>query len=66
MPPWSIRSVEGIWTCDEEAQQFYRHVFYGHEPEELSRPERFAVRDGTLRLRGYGYRWLRPRHRLLG
>src|SRR4051794_21584769 len=45
---------DSIWTWDEEAQQFYRHVFYSHEPDlDLGNP---AVREELYRVMEY---WLR-------
>lgn len=45
---------DSVWTWDEEAQQFYRHVFYSHEPDlDIANP---AVRD---EIRGIMAHWLR-------
>jgi maltose alpha-D-glucosyltransferase/alpha-amylase len=45
---------ESVWEWDEEAQQFYRHAFYDHEPDlELGNPR---VRDELYRIMAY---WLR-------
>lgn len=43
-----------VWTWDEQAQQFYRHVFYSHEPDlNTANP---AVREEIRRILAY---WLR-------
>lgn len=43
-----------VWTWDEEAQQYYRHVFYAHEPDlNIAHP---AVREEIRRIMAY---WLR-------
>ncbi|CAA9309414.1 MAG: GH13_16 / GH13_36 / GH13 / GH13_23 / GH13_ 17 / GH13_40 / GH13_31 / GH13_29 / GH13_4 / GH13 _35 / GH13_30 / GH13_20 / GH13_21 / GH13_2 / GH13 _34 / GH13_18 [uncultured Lysobacter sp.] len=43
-----------VWTWDEQAQQFYRHVFYAHEPDlNIANP---LVRDEIRGIMGY---WLR-------
>jgi maltose alpha-D-glucosyltransferase/alpha-amylase len=45
---------DGIWTWDDEAQQFYRHVFYAHQPDlNIANPR---VREEILRIMGF---WLR-------
>ncbi|MGY2876311.1 maltose alpha-D-glucosyltransferase / alpha-amylase [Marmoricola sp. URHA0025 HA25] len=45
---------DGVWTWDEEAQKFYRHVFYDFEPDlELGNPR---VREEVRRIMGF---WLR-------
>ena len=45
---------DSVWTWDEEAQQFYRHVFYDFEPDlELGNPR---VREEIRRIMAY---WLR-------
>ncbi len=45
---------QSVWSWDEEAQQFYRHTFYSHEPDlELGNP---AVRQEMFRTMAF---WLR-------
>lgn len=45
---------DGIWTWDEDARQYYRHVFYAHQPDlNIANPR---VRDEILRIMGF---WLR-------
>jgi maltose alpha-D-glucosyltransferase / alpha-amylase len=45
---------DSVWEWDEEAQQFYRHVFYKHEPDlELGNPR---VREEMYRIMGF---WMR-------
>lgn len=45
---------DSIWTWDERAGQFYRHLFYSHEPDlELGNPK---VRREMYRIMAY---WLR-------
>ncbi|MFL6100308.1 MAG: alpha-amylase family protein [Actinomycetales bacterium] len=45
---------DSVWEWDEEAQQFYRHAFYRHEPDlELGNPR---VREEMYRIMAY---WLR-------
>lgn len=45
---------DSVWTWDDEAQQFYRHVFYDFEPDlELGNPR---VRDEIRRIMAF---WLR-------
>jgi maltose alpha-D-glucosyltransferase/alpha-amylase len=45
---------DSVWTWDDEAQQFYRHVFYGFEPDlELGNPK---VREEIRRIMEF---WLR-------
>jgi maltose alpha-D-glucosyltransferase/alpha-amylase len=45
---------DGVWTWDDEAQQFYRHTFYGFEPDlELGNPR---VREEIRRIMAF---WLR-------
>jgi maltose alpha-D-glucosyltransferase / alpha-amylase len=45
---------DSVWTWDETAQQFYRHVFYDFEPDlELGNPR---VRDEIRRIMAF---WLR-------
>jgi maltose alpha-D-glucosyltransferase / alpha-amylase len=45
---------DSVWTWDETAQQYYRHVFYSHEPDlNLANPE---VRDEMYRIMSF---WLR-------
>ncbi|PZR53185.1 glycosidase [Xylanimonas oleitrophica] len=45
---------DGVWTWDEEAQQFYRHTFYSFEPDlALDNPR---VRDELERIMTF---WLR-------
>ena len=44
----------GVWSWDEEAQQFYRHSFYSFEPDlALDNPR---VRDEVVRIMTF---WLR-------
>ncbi|MBW8751263.1 MAG: alpha-glucosidase C-terminal domain-containing protein [Propionibacteriales bacterium] len=45
---------DSVWTWDEEAQRFYRHMFYGFEPDlELGNPR---VREEIRRIMAF---WLR-------
>jgi maltose alpha-D-glucosyltransferase/alpha-amylase len=45
---------DSVWTWDQEAQQFYRHVFYRHEPDlNLANPR---VREELRRIMAF---WLR-------
>ncbi|GAA1680829.1 alpha-amylase family protein [Glycomyces endophyticus] len=45
---------DSIWTWDEEAGQYYRHVFYAHEPDlNIANPE---VREEIKRIMAF---WLR-------
>ena len=45
---------DSVWTWDEAAGQYYRHMFYSHEPDlDLANPR---VRDEMYRVMGY---WLR-------
>ncbi|NYH53200.1 maltose alpha-D-glucosyltransferase/alpha-amylase [Nocardiopsis arvandica] len=45
---------DDVWTWDEEAQQYYRHVFYRHEPDlNLANPR---VREEMYRVMAF---WLR-------
>ncbi|GAA2127476.1 alpha-amylase family protein [Glycomyces algeriensis] len=45
---------DGVWTWDEEAGQYYRHMFYAHEPDlNLANPE---VRAEIRRIMAF---WLR-------
>ncbi|RNM14787.1 alpha-amylase family protein [Nocardioides pocheonensis] len=45
---------DSVWTWDDEAQQFYRHVFYDFEPDlELGNPK---VREEIRRIMAF---WLR-------
>jgi maltose alpha-D-glucosyltransferase/alpha-amylase len=45
---------DSVWTWDNEARQFYRHVFYSHEPDlNIANPQ---VRDEIRRIMAY---WLR-------
>lgn len=45
---------DGVWAWDDEAQQFYRHTFYSHEPDlALDNPK---VRTEVHRIMAY---WLR-------
>jgi len=45
---------DSVWTWDDEAQQFYRHVFYSHEPDlELGNPR---VREELERVMAF---WMR-------
>lgn len=45
---------DSVWTWDDEAQQYYRHTFYAHEPDlELGHPE---VRAHIDRMMSF---WLR-------
>lgn len=45
---------DSVWCWDERAGQFYRHVFYAHEPDlNLANPR---VREELYRIMGY---WLR-------
>jgi maltose alpha-D-glucosyltransferase / alpha-amylase len=45
---------DSVWTWDEQAQQFYRHVFYSHQPDlNIANPR---VRQEICRIMGF---WLR-------
>ncbi|MFC0676354.1 alpha-amylase family protein [Lysobacter korlensis] len=45
---------DGVWTWDEQAQQYYRHVFYSHQPDlNIANPR---VREEICRIMGF---WLR-------
>jgi maltose alpha-D-glucosyltransferase/alpha-amylase len=45
---------DGVWTYDEEAGQYYRHLFYAHQPDlNVANP---AVREEIFRIMGF---WLR-------
>ncbi|MDO7867040.1 alpha-amylase family protein [Nocardioides jiangxiensis] len=45
---------QSVWTWDDEAQQFYRHVFYSHEPDlDLGNPR---VREEMYRAMSF---WMR-------
>jgi maltose alpha-D-glucosyltransferase/alpha-amylase len=45
---------DGIWTWDEQAGQYYRHVFYSHEPDlNIANP---VVREEIRRIMAF---WLR-------
>lgn len=45
---------DSVWSWDEEAGQFYRHMFYSHEPDlNIANPN---VREEIHRIMGY---WLR-------
>ncbi|WP_022881989.1 alpha-amylase family protein [Gryllotalpicola ginsengisoli] len=44
---------DGVWNLDEKTGEYYRHQFYGHEPDlNLSNPQ---VRDEIAKLAGF---WL--------
>src|SRR5690606_37641641 len=52
---------DSVWTWDDEAQQFYRHVFYAHEPDlaldnPLVRQEMHRTMTFWLRLGIAGFR----------
>lgn len=45
---------DSVWTWDEQAQQYYRHVFYAHQPDlNIANPR---VREEICRIMGF---WLR-------
>ena len=39
-PPMFPGVEKSIWTWDDEAGQYYRHMFYHHEPDLISPPLR--------------------------